>query len=232
MINLSRNLIDHTQKQHYLKAGVFMLFIVAVVLRWSQNELVYFIHPRSISLIVAASLVCIGLIAGSFLRKLQDFRHVTTRESLLLLVCSLSVLLIPAQPLSSRVSQLRAGVTLSTTRDRGSLPSQTQRFTVLDWVIALANDQAALRYEGKPVDVIALLEYKDEAPRLTRLVVSCCVLDAQPVELNVVGEGIPEEAGLWIRVIGTMRYTEEKEGFVQPTSIEVLSEPPAEPYLY
>jgi uncharacterized membrane protein YcgQ (UPF0703/DUF1980 family) len=65
---------------------------------------------------------------------------------------------------------------------------------------------------------------------LTRLVITHCVIDAQPASLPVAEEDIPE-TGQWVTVTGTVRASSDGRLRIDADSVERIDEP-EDPYEY
>jgi uncharacterized repeat protein (TIGR03943 family) len=115
-------------------------------------------------------------------------------------------------------------VTLATTGD-------TSSFGVGEWatVFATATDPDA--FDGDPIELTGFVTPgEDGAFDLTRLVITHCVIDAQPASIPVSGESAPA-TGEWVTVTGTVRSTSDGRLQIDPESIERIDEP-KDPYEY
>ena len=113
-------------------------------------------------------------------------------------------------------------------------------FTVREWAGILRQTSDPAFFRGKPVDVIGFVAEDPENSDvfyLTRFVVSCCSVDAQPVGIPI---SLPDWEGewsaeTWVRVRGEFvvnpRLDESHPLVVRPHSIEP-TEQPREPYLF
>lgn len=113
-------------------------------------------------------------------------------------------------------------------------------FTVREWAGILRQTQDPAFFRGKPVDTIGFVAAdpdNDGVFYLTRFVVSCCSVDAQPVGIPVALTGwenhFQEET--WVRVTGEFTANSDARQthplVVTPTAIEP-AEQPDEPYLF
>jgi uncharacterized repeat protein (TIGR03943 family) len=78
---------------------------------------------------------------------------------------------------------------------------------VRDWAGLLLQNQSPSFYRGKPVNTMGLVTPNDASPdvfNLTRFVVTCCAVDAQPVSVPVYLPGWQQEFPVdsWIRIEG------------------------------
>ena len=113
-------------------------------------------------------------------------------------------------------------------------------FTVREWAGILRQTSDPAFFRGKPVEVIGFVAEDPENRDvfyLTRFVVSCCSVDAQPVGIPI---SLPDwesewAAETWVRVTGEFvvnpNLEENHPLVVRPQSIEP-TEQPREPYLF
>ncbi|MHC2998188.1 hypothetical protein OB08_02610 [Microbacterium sp. HJ5] len=115
-------------------------------------------------------------------------------------------------------------VTLAATGD-------TSEFGVGEWsaVFATATDPDA--FDGDPIELTGFVTPGDGGDfDLTRLVITHCVIDAQPASIPVLGEPIPG-TGQWVTVTGTVRATSDGRLAIEADSVEEIPEP-RDPYEY
>jgi len=116
-------------------------------------------------------------------------------------------------------------VTLASTGD-------TKSFGVGDWatVFATATDTGA--FDGDPVELTGFVTSGDSGDfDLTRLVITHCVIDAQPAGVPIVAAGPVPETGQWVRVTGTVRATADGRLEIDAHEVKKISEP-TDPYEY
>ncbi|MFV0372468.1 DUF1980 domain-containing protein [Microbacterium sp.] len=143
-----------------------------------------------------------------------------------------SMLITPPAVLSPQLAMSRgAGATLFADADTVQLAAtgDTASFGVGDWstVFATATDPEA--FAGTPVTLTGFVTEADRGFALTRMVVTHCVIDAQPASLPIAADRAPE-VGEWVTVTGTVR---DVDGVlrIEGDEIEVVDEP-KEPYEY
>lgn len=113
-------------------------------------------------------------------------------------------------------------------------------FTVREWAGILRQTQDPAFFQGKPVDVVGFVVSDRENPGtffVTRFVVSCCAVDAQPVGIPVYEAGFadsfPDET--WVRVVGEFVLNPDTSSshpiIVRPLEL-VPTEQPRDPYLF
>jgi uncharacterized repeat protein (TIGR03943 family) len=115
-------------------------------------------------------------------------------------------------------------VTLASTGD-------TSSFGVGEWatVFATATDPDA--FDGDPIELTGFVTPGEDGDfDLTRLVITHCVIDAQPASIPVAGEGAPA-TGEWVTVTGTVRSTADGRLQIDAENVERIDEP-KDPYEY
>lgn len=113
-------------------------------------------------------------------------------------------------------------------------------FTVREWAGILRQTQDPTFFQGKPVDVVGFVVADPENPGtffVTRFVVSCCSVDAQPVGVPVYEPGFEQlfPAESWVRVAGEFVLNPDPTSshplVLRPREI-LPTEQPREPYLF
>jgi uncharacterized repeat protein (TIGR03943 family) len=115
-------------------------------------------------------------------------------------------------------------VTLAATGD-------TSSFGVGEWasVFATATDPDA--FDGDPIELTGFVTPGEGgAFDLTRLVITHCVIDAQPASIPVAGQEIPD-TGQWVTVTGTVSSTSDGRLEIDAENVELVDEP-EDPYEY
>ena len=114
-------------------------------------------------------------------------------------------------------------------------------FTVVDWASLLRQTNDLDFYEGKPVDVVGFITADPDDPQnvfyVSRFVVTCCAVDAQPAGIPVYLANWTDSYQLdqWVQVSGEFganpsRSSTQSIALTPDSVIEV--EQPSEPYLY
>ncbi|MFE7845614.1 TIGR03943 family putative permease subunit [Microbacterium sp. NPDC057407] len=107
----------------------------------------------------------------------------------------------------------------------------TSSFGVGEWatVFATATDPDA--FDGDPIELTGFVTPGEDGDfDLTRLVITHCVIDAQPASLPVAGGSAPA-TGEWVTVTGTVRATSDGRLQIDADSVERIDEP-QDPYEY
>lgn len=149
----------------------------------------------------------------------------------------LAALLLPPASLSAELAVSRAGETptLFAGADDVSLGvADTTTFGVGEWSTAFATSTRPESYDGAPVTLVGFVTpAQDGDVNLTRMVISHCVIDAQPASVPIVGSGLTEsyETGQWIEVTGTVRAGDDGTLRIEPASVARIDEP-KDPYEY
>ncbi|HEX5729560.1 TIGR03943 family putative permease subunit [Microbacterium sp.] len=120
-------------------------------------------------------------------------------------------------------------VTLAATGDTAS-------FGVGEWATVFATATNPDAFDGDAVTLTGFVTPGD-APQqsggfdLTRLVITHCVIDAQPASISVAASGPVPETGQWVTITGTVSSTAEGLLELDATSVEAIDEP-EDPYEY
>ncbi|MFT4234738.1 MAG: DUF1980 domain-containing protein [Microbacterium sp.] len=104
-------------------------------------------------------------------------------------------------------------------------------FGVGDWASVFASASDPDRYVGQAVDLIGFVVDDDGSLGLGRLVITHCVIDAQPAILPVDGEAKGLTKGDWVEVTGTVTADAGGAMSIQPDKITPVDQPD-DPYEY
>src|SRR5690606_25960670 len=111
--------------------------------------------------------------------------------------------------------------------------ADTSTFGVGDWASVFATATRPENYDGSTVTLTGFVTPTDdpERPGLTRLVITHCVIDAQPATLPVGAEAWADglETGQWVEIDGTVRVGDDGALRVEPTEVVAIDEP-GDPY--
>ena len=110
---------------------------------------------------------------------------------------------------------------------------ETASFGVGEWATVFATATSPDAFEGDTVTLTGFVTPGDGIAGeydLTRLVITHCVIDAQPASIPVAASDALE-TGQWVTITGTVSTTAEGRLQIDPTSIEPIDEP-ADPYEY
>jgi putative membrane protein len=240
--------------------GVALMSVVVVATIWLavSGQLILYIHPRYVVFTVIMAVVAlVFVVASAFLREPHDHDAPPTKRqnvvsgaaAVLSLVIAVGIIAIPPATLTSATLEQRAINDAGFSSDRGqtveAAASTTDaafaKFTVLDWSSLLRQTSELSFFSGKPVDVVGFVSADPDDPDnmffVSRFVVTCCAVDAQPVGVAVYSPNWADDlaSDQWVRVTGGFA-TNPSSSSVQdialvPDSVTVV-EQPGEPYLY
>lgn len=105
----------------------------------------------------------------------------------------------------------------------------TAAFGVGDWASVFATATNPEAFDGDEVTLTGFVTPGDDGFSLTRLVITHCVIDAQPASVPVAG-GDALETGAWVTVTGTIRDAAGRLE-IAAASVERIDEP-EDPYEY
>lgn len=146
-----------------------------------------------------------------------------------------SALVLPPASLSVELALSRAGTqtALFAGADDVALGvADTATFGIGEWssVFATATNTAA--YDGNPVSLMGFVTPgKGGGVNLTRLVITHCVIDAQPAAVPVATEKGQFDTGQWVKVEGVVKARPSGALYVDATSVTPIDEP-GDPYEY
>lgn len=107
----------------------------------------------------------------------------------------------------------------------------TASFGVGEWATAFATATNPDAFDGDPVELTGFVTPGDDGDfDLTRLVITHCVIDAQPASVPVVAGDLPT-TGQWVTVSGTVRSSSDGRLVLEAASVEEIPEP-EDPYEY
>ena len=115
-------------------------------------------------------------------------------------------------------------VALATTGD-------TSQFGVGEWATVFATSTSPDAFEGEPVELTGFVTPGDDGFQLSRLVVTHCVIDAQPAGIPVASGGSAPETGQWVTVTGQIRSGSDGSLVVDAAEVTPIDEP-RDPYEY
>ncbi len=147
-----------------------------------------------------------------------------------------TMLLTPAASLSTELALSRdvgaaplfAGADVVTLAASGD----TAQFGLGEWagVFASATDPDA--FDGDPVTLTGFVTPGTDGDfDLTRLVITHCVIDAQPASIPVAADVRAPSTGQWVQITGTVRSGSDGALRVQADEVTAIDEP-ADPYEY
>ncbi len=135
-------------------------------------------------------------------------------------------------------------VELAMARDTGTAPlfagadevllaaADTSTFGVGDWAAVFSSATSPDSFEGTRVVLTGFVAPADDGSlRLGRLVVTHCVIDAQPATVPVAGDQDALEAGAWVEVEGVVTTDAAGALVIQPRDITAV-DAPDDPYEY
>ncbi|MAY49703.1 MAG: TIGR03943 family protein [Microbacterium sp.] len=147
----------------------------------------------------------------------------------------LLALVLPATSLSAEMALARdVGVTpLFAGQDAVTLAASgdTSTFGIGEWATGFATSTSPETFDGQEVTLTGFVAPTDDGFGLTRLVITHCVIDAQPASVPIAsGEAAPE-AGQWVEVSGTVRAASDGTLTVDAAEVSAIDEP-EDPYEY
>lgn len=146
-----------------------------------------------------------------------------------------AALVLPPASLSVQLALSRAdaGGTLFAGADTPTLGvADTTTFGIGEWSSVFATASRPEAYDGSPVTLVGFVTPgESDAVNLTRMIITHCVIDAQPAAVPVTMDAGEFGTGQWIEVTGTVKADDDGSLRVLPTSVEAVDEP-KDPYDY
>lgn len=149
-----------------------------------------------------------------------------------------SILVLPPASLSAELAMSRdtGAAPLFAGQDAVTLAStgDTSSFGIGDWAAVFATATNPDAFDGDTVTLTGFVTPGADGAdgfQLTRLVITHCVIDAQPAGVPVAIEGSVPATGEWVAVTGTVRSTPDGSLAIDAASVEVVPEP-KNPYEY
>lgn len=148
----------------------------------------------------------------------------------------LAALVLPPASLSAQLAVSRAGETTALFAGADDVTlgvADTTTFGVGEWASAFATATRPEAYDGAAVTLTGFVTPRDAGGlNLTRMVITHCVIDAQPASLPLEG-GVDGSyaTGQWIEVTGTVRADDDGTLRIEPSAVKKVAEP-KDPYEY
>lgn len=148
-----------------------------------------------------------------------------------------AALVLPPASLSVDLAMSRARVdtTLFAGADDVTLGvADTTTFGVGDWASVFATATRPEAYDGSSVTLTGFVtpaDSRSDEVRLTRMVITHCVIDAQPAAVSVSADAGTYATGQWVEVTGTVKADADGTLRIVPTSVVEIDEP-GDPYEY
>ncbi len=240
--------------------GIALIAAALVATLWLglTDNLTLYIHPRYVVFtLVMAAIALVLVIASAAARPEHSHDEPRPRRwtiplrvgavALCLAVAAALVVVPPATLTSSTASQrdINGSAVGADTQSLDAVQSASgavfAAFTVLDWSSLLRQTSDPAFYAGKPVDVTGFITADESDPQnvfyVSRFVITCCAVDAQPIGVPVYQPGWSSTfaAGDWVRVTGGFAANQSTDSSqpiaVLPDAVEGVAEPD-EPYLF
>ncbi len=239
--------------------GVALLAIAIVATLWLalSNRLILYIHPRYIVFtVVMAGLALVFVLASFLLGRPRQHEEPQGRlrgllpacNGILALLIGIAMIVVPPATLSSATAVQRdingsgLGAETSSLAEVATASAGSFRgFSVLDWASLLRQTSDTAFYASKPVDVVGFISADADDPEnlfyVSRFVITCCAVDAQPIGLPVYLPGWQQEHALddWVQVTGEFHAnpssSSEQQIALMPATVTTVAQP-SEPYLF
>ena len=208
------------------------------------GRLALYIHPRYVVFTAIMSAVAVVLIVASFaVRPAHDHsdpgprsprRRSTVTAVVLLGAAAAALLIAPPSTLSvATAEQRKVNQTLGSTQMTNPDGTDYAHFRLRDWAAAIQLAATPDVIKGRPFDGTGFVSPVDSKhPDLfyvTRFVVTCCAVDAQPVGVPVYEPGWRKrhKNGAWVHVKGVLGAdpADADASVVIPATVDSIAEP-------
>jgi putative membrane protein len=222
-----------------------------------NNQLILYIHPRYIIFtLIMAVLALIFVVASFLLRAPHSHEAPNTRvqnitantAAVLALAVAVAMIVIPPATLTSATVAQRSinssgvGAEVQSVADADNASAAAfASFTVLDWASLLRQTSDTSFYADKPANVVGFITEDTDDPTnvfyVSRFVITCCAVDAQPVGVPVYMPGWADQYALddWVEIDGGFvanpSSTSAQQIALIPDVVTPVGEP-SEPYLF
>jgi len=226
------------------------LAAVTVVL-WLNGQLALYINPSSNWFAVPMAIIAlVGAVISFALPKGAESDHghdhdhgherrggwgtaATVTGGVLSVGVVAAIMLTPPATLSAELAMQRdtGAPPLFQGSDTVALAStgDTSKFGVGEWASVFATATNPEAFDGDTITLTGFVTPTDGGFGLTRLVITHCVIDAQPASVPVASGDIPA-TGTWVTVTGTIRDAGGRLQ-IQPASVQTVDQP-KDPYEY
>ncbi len=211
-----------------------------VVILWLAftNQLTLFISSQYVVFAVITSIIGLGVLMMSFLVKPASHSHDEEKPSVFgsaVAVATMALLLIIAPTsLSNQFANTKPINANSSALAIGEVQSdQWESFTVKEWSVLTVNP-ASFDFSNKTVKLVGYVTYlNDDSFYLSRLVVHCCAIDAQPVGVKVVSPGWVDayKEGDWVEVEGSFEDVNSSNQYSLILDKVTVIDEPEQPYV-
>jgi len=158
---------------------------------------------------------------------------------------TVALLVLPPATLTSATATQRAinsgGTTLVSADAPTLVGGDTSQFTVKDWALLLRQNPDAEYFSGKTIDVTGFVTASPDDPEnvfyVSRFVVTCCAVDAQPVGVPVYLPGWDDrfDPDQWVTASGAFQANPGSSS-AEPLLLEPAdlapTDQPAQPYVF
>ena len=226
------------------------LAAVTVVL-WLNGQLALYINPSSNWFAVPMAIIAlVGAVMSFAMPKGAESDHghdhdhgherrsswgtaATVTGGVLSVGVVAAIMLTPPATLSAELAMQRdtGAPPLFQGSDTVALAStgDTSKFGVGEWASVFATATNPEAFDGDTITLTGFVTPTDGGFGLTRLVITHCVIDAQPASVPVASGDIPA-TGTWVAVTGTIRDAGGRLQ-IQPGSVQTVDQP-KDPYEY
>jgi putative membrane protein len=239
--------------------GIALAAVAIVVTLWlaATGQLILYIHPRYVVFTAIMGVIALALVVASFAVRhghshddapTRGQKVATIAGAVVTIVLAVAMIVVPPATLSSATAIQRDVGSASATGTGQTVAGVSSasaaafaKFTVSDWSSLLRQTSDPAFYTGKPADVVGFVTSDSTDPAnlfyLTRFVITCCAVDAQPIGVPVYlpdwKQKYPQNT--WLRLTGSFvsdPSTKSSEQIaLEPAKVAKIAKP-KQPYLF
>jgi putative membrane protein len=250
---------DSIWKRYRRWQGVVLIAASLVATVWlaATNQLILYINPRYVVFTVIMAVIGLILVVASFIDR-PDHDHdekptalntvVSVAATVLSIGVAVALVVVPPATLTTATADQRVMNSVTVGSSTASVASSASassavsaKFTVLDWSTLLRQTSDSGFYAGKAVDVVGFITGDPDDPSnmfyLSRFVITCCAVDAQPVGVPVylADWKLQYKSDEWVQITGQFvpnpSRKSEQSIALEPQKTSKVKQP-SEPYLY
>lgn len=216
-----------------LQWSTLLLMALSLVRLWWTGKLLLYVHPATVWFVATAACILAILSLWGLLRgRSGAHTHGSAYQRVTTVAVALGLAFLPNVSLSADLAAQRQAPDGGSVVRGATQPlfRDTATFTTPEWLWAWDSDPTHTRYVGAAAHLTGFVT-RDPSGRtlVTRLAITCCAVDAQPLSIEFTSPSPAPANGTWVTLDGTV---ENWSGAIRvaATHLTVIPEP-ANPYV-
>ena len=218
---------------------IFIGVVCAIVIIYVQKDLNLYIHPRYILFTLVMAVIGLAVAVFGFYG-IEESEHshdvISKGSALMCMVMVVAIFSLKPEPLSSRLASNRKSISTNNVQSQKiSLARNTENIKLEDWASLLSQPFSAKLVIGKKAVFSGFVmpsSTDSERMFVSRFVVTCCAVDARPIQVEVQNPKSMDNVSRdeWVEVSGVF---EDIDGAILLVANNVRKiERPQDPYAY